>query len=270
MRVKTQCPRCGRPLMVREDDLGQERRCPHCRETVTLTRPAPAAARPRPTQAPSPVPPQVHEEADEPIPLAPEDVVIFPPRAAQVGPRVVGPTTPQPVGEAFGQPPQGPIPSPFYVGPGYSASRQPVVPTVVRVYGLIIMILNGIGMGLAIVGTIVGCVQVASLRSLAPAVRRVAYVFLFLRGGLGFAINVAFYVLGKRLRAGSRVAVIILCVLAGLAALGLGLVLLVATSVPDPVVRAMALLLGLIGLGVVGVLYVPPIVSAFRHWDQFH
>ena len=125
----------------------------------------------------------------------------------------------------------------------------PQVPGVVRVYGAIIMVMSVIGMGLGVLQIPLGIAALASS----------ALLFLPLVVGAGLiAVNFIFLRLGKGLLAGERQAVYGLCVLGGLAALS-GMVAIAAGAKAS-------------GLGTifwVGVFYVPPIVSAYRHWTIF-
>lgn len=105
--------------------------------------------------------------------------------------------------------------------------------------------LNLVGMGLNAILTVAGLVQ-----SRDPLV--------LLSGAGGIAINIVFFRLGKGLRAGERQAVYGLCILGGFAVLcGIGLMVMGAVAG------------GLVVLLAVGVIYIPPIVSAFGHWTAF-
>jgi len=124
-------------------------------------------------------------------------------------------------------------------------SEPAEVPSLVDVYGFIIMGLNLVGMGLNAILTVAGLVQ-----SRDPLV--------LLSGAGGIAINIVFFRLGKGLRAGERQAVYGLCILGGFAVLcGIGLMVMGAVAG------------GLVVLLAVGVIYIPPIVSAFGHWTAF-
>ena len=110
-----------------------------------------------------------------------------------------------------------------------------------------IMILNGIGMGLSAVLLIL-TLALNGDNSIAVLTVNTVLAFLFFR-------------LGKGLRKGERQAVYGLCILGGLAILGsIALVVFVGANALQGV---------LIILLVVGVVYVPPVVSAFRHWGAF-
>jgi len=125
------------------------------------------------------------------------------------------------------------------------ASEPAQVPALVDVYGFIIMGLNLVGMGLGALLTVVSLAQSGS-----PLV--------LLSGAGGIAINIVFFRLGKGLRAGERQAVYGLCLLGGLAVLfGIGWMVMGAVVG------------GLVVLLAVGVIYLPPIVSAFGHWTAF-
>jgi hypothetical protein len=117
------------------------------------------------------------------------------------------------------------------------------VPKVVRVYGMIIMVVNAIGMGLAVIAGLLNLAQ--------------GGVFALIGGALQFLIALVLYRLGKGLKEGERSAVYGICILGGLAVLG-GFGLMSASVVS-----------GVLLLGFVAVFYVPPIISAFGHWDAF-
>lgn len=133
------------------------------------------------------------------------------------------------------------------------AEQKPsVVPVVVRVYGMIIMVLQIIGIVLYSIGTIIALVHTVSSNQ--P----------YLRGGILIAgawiivIQIILFRLGKGLRAGERQAVYGLSILGGLALL-IGIGCLIAGYQIE----------GFAFLFTVVILYVPPIVSAFRHWTLF-
>ncbi len=126
-----------------------------------------------------------------------------------------------------------------------SAADTPQIPELVRVYGLLIMILNAIGMALGALQTVI---------ALGKTSNGIVLVF----GALGVGINYVLFRLGKGLRAGERQAVYGLCVLGAIVLL-VGLGCLVSGEA----------VLGLVMLILLGIFYVPPVVSAFNHWTAF-
>ncbi len=110
------------------------------------------------------------------------------------------------------------------------------VPKVVRDYGTLIMVVNVIGMGLAVLGLLSGGLTSGA--------------FLFL-------IALFFYRLGDGLKKGERMAVYCISILGGLA-----------------VIYAFVVIPGFGGVrylvvGLVAVFCAPPLISAFRHWNAF-
>jgi hypothetical protein len=131
--------------------------------------------------------------------------------------------------------------------------ETPPVPGIVRVYGMIIMVCMvciAIGIGLVALKALVGLVGSGS--SL-----RVQWLFVF-GAALSVAISLVIFRLGEGLRAGQRQAVYGLCILGGIA-----LLLAIGNFLAGQVGVAVFF------LAVVGVLYVPPIISAHRHWSAF-
>lgn len=120
------------------------------------------------------------------------------------------------------------------------------IPQLVRVYGMIIMVLSAISMG---------SIALQSLQYLALGGSPGMLIFSALCVGICF---VGFRC-GKGLRAGERQAVYGLCIFGGLN-------LLVAIG---QLGTGKGVGQGLFTLTVVGVLFVPPIISAFSHWSAF-
>ncbi len=125
------------------------------------------------------------------------------------------------------------------------------VPRMVRAYGMIIMILNAIGMGLAVLSTLIWVSRLEQQES------PVAFSFVLGYGAICIGISFSFFRLGKGLRLGERQAVYSLCGLGGLVLLASAAFLV---RIPP---------VGLVLLLIVATLYVPPVVSAFRHWSAF-
>lgn len=120
------------------------------------------------------------------------------------------------------------------------------IPTVVRAYGVLIMIINGLGMAAGAISALLSVSQSASM-------------YVLVAGGIGIVINFVFFRLGMGLHSGERQAVYGLCVLGTL-----GLLAAIA------VLASGATSAGLLLLTIVAVLYIPPLVSAFRHWSAFN
>jgi hypothetical protein len=85
---------------------------------------------------------------------------------------------------------------------------------------------------------------------------------LFAVGGIRFLVSLIYVRLGKGMRSGERMAVF------GFCALGAVMSLFVAGLAFG--MAASPLWIRLIPVLVVGLLYLAPIVSAFRHWSAFH
>ena len=127
----------------------------------------------------------------------------------------------------------------------HRVSESTPVPGVVRVYGMIIMVLNGI---LAVLTALQALLLFVASKS----------PLLLVLGALGIAINFVWFRLGKGLRTGERQAVYGLCIFGGLAVLA-GVCFLVMGQAAR----------GLITLVGVAALNAPPIASAVTHWTAF-
>ncbi|MBN1766387.1 MAG: hypothetical protein JW860_14105 [Sedimentisphaerales bacterium] len=127
-------------------------------------------------------------------------------------------------------------------GPAQATCSE--VPKVVRFYGSIIMGFYAIGMVTAVV---------LALLNLARGDGNALF-----EEALYFAIALVFYRLGKALRGGEKSAVYGICILSVLVS-AFSSYLLISGSVKE----------GLLFLCIVAVFYVPPTISAFRHWDAF-
>jgi hypothetical protein len=132
-----------------------------------------------------------------------------------------------------------------------TVSKDVLVPRVVRVYGMIIMIFNAIGVGVAVVSALVLLSRFDQYEG--PVVP----LLLLLYGVVCVGINLIFFRLGRGLRLGERQAVYGLCGLGGLALLVSGAFL----AFQPPV--------GLFLFLVVVMFYMPPVVIAFSHWTAF-
>jgi len=122
---------------------------------------------------------------------------------------------------------------------------DPRIPAVVRVYGNVIAALNIAGMVLAIIGTLADMVTSGN-------------PFALIGGAIVCAIGYVMLRLGQGLYRGERQAVYGICVLA---ILGVGLAVLSFFS---------SAMVGAVVLGIVCLLYGPPIIVAFGHWNLFH
>jgi len=150
-----------------------------------------------------------------------------------------------PSGQATVQQPPPPPDAAVMVATASSAtSNAQDVPTVVRVYGMIIMVESLICMALI-------AIQVLLLAAGGP--------FVLVVGAIGIGVCVVFFRLGSGLRTGQRQAVYGICLLGALSAMGM----LYCWSSGQAGDRVVA------GLITFVVWHVPPIVSAFRHWKAF-
>ena len=118
-------------------------------------------------------------------------------------------------------------------------------PRVVRAYGWLFMFVNAVGFGYAALATLVILITKGEHLALVG-------------GGLRMTLHLLFYWIGRGMRSGSRGAVRIFL---ALGIVGFGAIVVLA-FVGD--LRQAA---GLFFLQVL--LYVPPLVSAFRHWNSF-
>ena len=146
-------------------------------------------------------------------------------------------------------------PPPPRQAPPPPAADTSFVPVVVRVYGMIIMVLQAVGIVLYGIATLVALV----VGLVHPFVSRLAFVpAILIAGALIIGGQIVIFRLGKGLRAGERQAVYGWSILGGLFLLvGIGFLL---TGDPG---RGIAILF------TVAIFHVPPIVSAFRHWTSF-
>jgi hypothetical protein len=129
------------------------------------------------------------------------------------------------------------------------APGTPQVPGVVRFFGVLIVVLTALGMGL-------GAMQ--TLEVLSGAKRRSVDEIAFGFGWIIFAVSLLFFLQGMGLRSGKRSGVYGLCIYGGL-------LLLVGIAF----VRGGATEFGLYLVGGIVIVCVPPIISAFRHWAAF-
>ena len=127
-----------------------------------------------------------------------------------------------------------------------SIPGDPQVPGVVRLYGIVVKVIGVLGM--------IGAVAAAGNLIIRYHVPAVAGLFA---GGLYFLLPFVLFRMGKGLQAGERNAIYGMCVLGVVS-------LLVSLGIMGRIQ-----LLGLSALVVTLLLYGPPIVSAFRHWNCF-
>ena len=122
---------------------------------------------------------------------------------------------------------------------------------VTRVYGTILMVLYGVQMAVAALWAVA-----------ALFLRNPVMVF---RGIIGILVSWAFYRLGSGLRDSERFAVYGVCAMAVFPFIALA----VGTAIFGPFTRLNLLAMIIGSVAGVAVVYIPPIVSAFRHWDRF-
>lgn len=134
----------------------------------------------------------------------------------------------------------------------HTIPASPPVPAVVRVYGRLVEFLSIL---LLVSALFVTLLRIAALGTEEGSLASV------LRGLLGLAVSLVFARLGRGLSNGERLAVLAWCILGGLPALSALLATIFA------IIRGEVLFL-LLPIAVC-VIYVPPIVSAFRHWSAF-
>jgi hypothetical protein len=130
----------------------------------------------------------------------------------------------------------------------------PPLPGVVVFYGTILTIMGTFGAIATVAGTLILLVRPArpsGSLDLTP----------LLEGGIRLAISLIYLRLGRGMRSGERLSVLAFCALSGVALLCVLLFLWLTDLSME--VRLLVLL-------VAGLLYIPPVVSAFRHWRAFH
>jgi len=120
------------------------------------------------------------------------------------------------------------------------------IPLLVRIYGEIIMTVNGIAMLLAVPAGFLW-IREGNSASLTISIFSVLFMILFI-----------LYCIGKGLRDGRRSAVYALCLIA-MPGISVALAMTMNNSTVD----------SLFVLGLTCLVYLPPIISAFCHWDAF-
>ena len=145
---------------------------------------------------------------------------------------------PSPCAETGATPPRVEQASGFIKG-------DPSIPALVRVYGNVIAAANIVGIVFTIIGALAEVVQSGNPFALIPA-------------AIAFAIEYVMLRLGQGLYRGERQAVYGICILGGLG-IALGVVCLFGSPVAGAII-----------LGLVAVLYAPPIIVAFGRWELFH
>jgi hypothetical protein len=133
--------------------------------------------------------------------------------------------------------------SSFFYIPG-----DPAIPTLVRVYGTIIRLLNAMMIVLALIGL------VAAISESAQALAVMCV--------LQIALSMVLFAVGTGLRNGSKAAVYGVCALAAIDILGS---LLLAAAAPQ---GGVAIVLATIFA--VAIILLPPVLVAGRNWDKFH
>lgn len=139
------------------------------------------------------------------------------------------------------------------------------VPGLVRVYGVIIYVFNIVVMLLTAIWAL-GLLSQLGQRD-APVAGMIVLTF-----GLQFVIALILFILGKGLVAGKRWAVYGMCVLGGAKAIVALSVLLLASLLPATVPKLFLMMFHVpppILLGLVAIVYTPPIAVAFRRWERF-
>jgi hypothetical protein len=130
----------------------------------------------------------------------------------------------------------------------------PMVPSVVAFYGTLLMVLGIFGAIASAVGTLILLIRPANASGQAE-------LMPLLEGGFRVVVSLVYYRLGKGMRSGERLAVLVFCAMGVVAVIAV-LLYVVLLDVP----MEMRLIFPL----VIGLIYLPPMVSAFRHWAAFH
>jgi hypothetical protein len=308
MRFRAKCPHCQGLLSLRDEDVGKEVPCPHCR--VRFKAAAPKTAPPSPTPLPGrergPA-----AEAEEPIVLeeakpgatAPADAAIqlfdeiekegqaAPQASARpAGEKGLGMAPPtEPTGwstaSAIAAETSGNLAwSPLAERIAAATSHRPPVPTVVRVYGIVIMVLIGLL-------TVVIAVQVlVALPDVLEFLGARGFYYLVVFSAVWLGIGYFLYRIGRDMRDGRRWAIVALSVMCGLAALqatlmwvGIGSFQPLTTDGMTPAwaaqmkevheavarIRVIFVAVACVLTLIVATSYIPPLVSAYRHWEAF-
>jgi len=295
MRFRAECPHCHGVLLLRQEDAGTEVRCPRCKKRLQAP-PEPsgvvaaegsALESPKASDAAGDPPPpdaaiqlfqEIQEDglAAEPTPPTslPAAQERSPAPAAVRGP--VAPIEPDSVG--------GLVWPRLREGVGSPPARREPVPTVVSVYGIIIMVV----MALATLGFVI-----EALLQLPPILRNAGakgFYYLAIISAVWLGLLYFLYRVGKGMREGRRWAIVALSVICGLAALQMMLMWVLigqfeplTTEGMSPqraammseihthvaAIRVVIVVVATAATLVVAGVFVPPLVSAFRHWEAF-
>ena len=290
MRIRAKCPHCHGVLMFREEDAGKEVTCPRCKKPLTAptmssvptSLPAREVKPPAASDAPAI---RLFQEIEQEGVAAQPKVAPGAPAASGLGVAPAPPPQDWAEQSPVEEPGESLVWSPLTQRLASSAARRPpAVPTVVRVYGLLIMIVQGFGMAAGILWALINLPDIIEMAG--------AKGFYLLAISTAVSVGIAYFIyrVGKDMREGHRWAIVALSVLCGVVALQatlmwvmIGLFQPLATQGMSPEwaaqmapVHARVAMIRVLFVGVACFVtfvatatYVPPLVSAYRHWEAF-